>query len=176
VTINPRIDPRLAGEIPRYHTWPHLRTQSIGEHTWQLLRILLAIYPNMPREMMVHVMYHDLGETKTGDAPYPIKKDNPILKSEMDRIEVEALGEMGVYLPPLVPLDKSVMKYAELLEMWEWGLMEEAKGNKLAKLVTDRCYIAAVEWEHENRDLMSARLGVDYRIRRMQLNGVWNNE
>lgn len=66
--IDIRTDPRLAGEVSRYHTWPHLRQQSVAEHSWQVMRIMLAIYPMVPRVLLIHCMAHDAGEI--GDRNY----------------------------------------------------------------------------------------------------------
>lgn len=143
------VDPRTAGRVSRYHTWPHVREQSVGEHTWQVMRILLAIWPEAPRELLVETIFHDAGERVSGDAPYPIKAQNPTLKSEMDRIERAGRLEMtawGAVAPlPISEQERAVLKLAEFIEMMEWGLDELALGNQSARLVVLRCQDAAKE-------------------------------
>ncbi len=143
------LDPRSAGQVTRYHTWARIREQSVGEHTWQLMRILLAIWPDCPREVLVEAMFHDVGERVTGDAPYPVKAESPPLKVEMDRLENGARLAMTAWgAVARLPLDEEtrvVIKMAEFIEMAEWGMDEVALGNQNAVLVRDRCWAAASE-------------------------------
>jgi 5'-deoxynucleotidase YfbR-like HD superfamily hydrolase len=139
-----RDDPRMAGCLLRFHTWPHIRAQTIGEHSWQVARVLLAIWPDAPRHLLVHCMTHDIGEGGPGDIPYPFKAENPTLKREMDRLEEETHLRMVLpwSLPApvhLVPSEKAIFKLAEFIEMWEWGLQELMMGNQFARLVAQRC-------------------------------------
>lgn len=139
-----RDDARLAGRVIRYHTWPHIRQQSVGEHSWQLLRILLKIWPACPAHVLAHVVRHDCGELTTGDAPYPVKANNPVLGAEMSRVEAEGLDlqiQAGFLAdtPNLSENEKWAVKLAEFIEMWEWGLEEQLLGNQFARLVAQRC-------------------------------------
>lgn len=138
------LDPRLAGQVTRYHTWPVARSQTVAEHSWQVARLLLAIWHNAPPEVVVHCLTHDMGEVGTGDAPYPIKVRNPILKKEMDRLESIAHNSMVLPwgVPPALNLEgfaHAVFKLCDFIEMWEFGLEEEMRGNRLAHLITTRC-------------------------------------
>lgn len=143
------LDPRSAGKVTRFHTWERLREQSIAEHTWQLIRIVLAIWPDAPREVLVEVMFHDVGERVSGDAPYPTKAESPALKTEMDRLE--NAGRLGMTPWGVVahkPLDAdahAIVKMAEFIEMWEYALDEVALGNANCVVIRDRCYARAVE-------------------------------
>lgn len=146
--IDVRTDPRLAGEVSRYHTWPHLRQQSVAEHSWQVMRIMLAIYPMVPRVLLIHCMAHDAGEIGTGDIPYPIKKENPDLKEIMDELETETISAMALKwnFPSevaLSPEEKLIFKLAEFIEMWEWALKEQLLGNEFAEVVGSRCLTEA---------------------------------
>jgi hypothetical protein len=139
-----RRDPRMAGQVLRYHTWPSHTRQNIADHTWQLMRIVLAIWPDAPRDVLVELMFHDVGEVGTGDIPYPIKKDNPSVGREMNRLEEETRLSMcipwGVPGPAKLPPGvKFVCKIAEFIEMWEWGAQERLMGSVFGKNVEDRC-------------------------------------
>lgn len=142
-------DLRLAGHVQRYHTWPHLRAQSVGEHTFQLLRLVLQVYPAISKEALVYIVTHDMGEIKTGDLPYPIKKDNPVLQQECDRLEVEALadlcGEWSGLCGNVMPYEKHVIKTCEMLEMLEYGMTEYLMGNRLASPIVERTGAALIE-------------------------------
>ena len=181
LALQVRDDPRLAGRVKRYHTWPHIKEQSVGEHSWQLLRILLAIWPTCPAHVLAYVVRHDCGELTTGDAPYPVKANNPVLGAEMNRVEDEGLMlqiESGMlYLGSDVSDDeKWAVKLAEFIEMWEWGAEEMLMGNQFARLVAQRCKAVVDErirgvldsWEPGFR-MMLAQGAAEYVRRRTQL-------
>lgn len=107
-------------------------------------RILLAIWPDVPKEILVHALLHDIGEVATGDLPFPTKLKNPDLKKIMDDAEHAAHLSMCLPwgLPPpgrLVGQEIGIFKIADYIEMWEWALDEIALGNSLAVPVRDRC-------------------------------------
>lgn len=137
------LDPRLAGQVDRYHTWTKLRPQSVGEHSWQVARLLLAIYPEARRELIVEALFHDAGERGPGDLPYPGKRFEPVLKEVSERMERSVrLGLTKWGVPPPLPLsdqEAAALKAADMLDMWEWALFEISIGNRHAILVRKRC-------------------------------------
>jgi 5'-deoxynucleotidase YfbR-like HD superfamily hydrolase len=140
-------DPRIAGQITRYHTWPRLRDQSVGEHSWQITRILLTVWPACPRRMLVHATLHDVGEM-AGDIPYPGKRNDPVLKDRMDAAERAVHYRMTERwrLPSpaiLSHYEEKVFKCIEYIEMWEYGLQEQNLGNKYGAVVSLRMIVAA---------------------------------
>ncbi len=168
------LDPRGAGCVERYHTWPKVRQQSVGEHTWQLIRILLAIYPAAPRKLLIEAMFHDVGERVSGDAPYPLKTNNTVIKREMDAVEDSARLSMtrwGVRARLRIgDRQRAAMKLAEFIEMAEWGWDELALGNQNARVVMERCLIAAQQYT-SNPDTLPPGVGeqaVSYIKRRME--------
>lgn len=147
--INCAEDPRHALQLTRYHSWPRLRDQSNGEHSCQILRILLTVWPDCPRRMLVHAVTHDVGEM-AGDIQYPYKRNNPELKVIMDRIEDDVKNVMALKfgMPPramLSTFELTVFKIVEYVEMWEQGLVEVGMGNKYARIIVARCILAASE-------------------------------
>lgn len=147
----------MAGCVARWHARPKLRPQSIGEHSWQALRILLAIWPQAPRELMVHAVVHDIGEIVAGDPPFPVKRDNPDLKSISDRIERGA--HLAMVLPwglpapaELHPIWRAVFKLAESIEMWEDNMQESLLGNEFARV--------NIEADRERLDEMAEKVRI----------------
>lgn len=110
---------------------------------------MLAIWPECPREVLVEVMFHDVGERVSGDAPYPTKAESPVLKTEMDRLE--NAGRLGmtpwgvVARRPLTEEAHAIFKMAEFIEMWEYALDEVALGNANCVVIRDRCFQKARE-------------------------------
>jgi len=144
-------DPRRAGNVQRYHTWEHIKPQTVADHSWNVQRILLAIYPEAPRHLLIHCLVHDVGEL-VGDIPYPVKSKNPVLKGEMDKLERKTHLSMcipwGLPAPQsLTDEEKKIFKLAEYLEMWETALFEIWYGNRHMQLVRERCEKAALEIE-----------------------------
>ena len=136
-------DPRAAGEVRRYHTWSVHKDQTVGLHTWQILRILLTIWPSAPRNVIVHGLMHDGGEM-SGDIQYPFKLLFPELESGSVKAEnyVRNMQAKGIGAPetkhPLSMFEKQVFKACDNLDMWEFGLREMNMGNLYAKIIVER--------------------------------------
>lgn len=140
-------DPRAALEIRRYHTWKVFNGRTVGEHSAQIMRIMLCIWPQVPRKLLVHAVFHDI-EEPAGDIPYPFKKDNPGLKREYDEVARKVRLTMVAChkIPEAVVLDEMEEKFfkmCEFIEMWEFGLSEVNMGNQYAVIIAERCIIAA---------------------------------
>lgn len=135
-------DARLAGQVLRYHTWPVHHRQSIGEHTWQVMRIYWQIFGALSPQVSTYLLWHDAGELKVGDPPFPVKQDNPRLKRELDAMEGDAVYAMGGPGPEFWIDDAELLrcKLCDLLDMNELGRHELAQGNRFAQpIVDDTC-------------------------------------
>jgi 5'-deoxynucleotidase YfbR-like HD superfamily hydrolase len=124
--------------VRRYHTWPVIYDQTVGEHSWNVMRLHYEIFHNLPSHVAIYILYHDAGELKVGDPPYPIKRNNPALKQEMDRVEEEALRELGITLPDLTNYEKLRVKLCDALDCKEYAFEELAMGNTTFEVVIDR--------------------------------------
>lgn len=141
--INCAKDPRVGLQLTRYHSWPRIREQSVGEHSAQVMRILLTVWPDAPRHLLVYALYHDIGEM-AGDVQYPFKSQDPLLKVRMDEAERQVTTGMNEEFPNsipnvlLSPFERAVFKLCEYVEMWEWGLHEMNLGNQYGRTVSMR--------------------------------------
>lgn len=129
-----RSDTRQAGGVVRYHTWPLNTRQDVSQHSWQVARIVMTIWgkydgDEIPYAVLKSIQFHDCGELRTGDAPYPIKRDNPVLQNEMNRIEHNALEEQEIFLTKLDAKWTWRVKVAHTIEMMELGLDEMVHGS-----------------------------------------------
>lgn len=151
---------RLAGDVKRYHTWPVIRQQTNADHSWNCLRIYTQIWGVPSFKVMLHLMFHDLGELGTGDIPFPLKRNNPALKEALDAEEVSARLRMGIVLWGLDDVERLRVKLCDLLEMNEYGHVERKLGNAFAQPVCDDTWDAF----HKLLELMSGddkkRVGV----------------
>ena len=139
-----RLDTRLAGQVRRYHTWPTIKEQNIAEHCWQLLRIYLCVVDKMDPHMVYHIIFHDIGEHATGDIPYPVKRDNPRLKEEMDLLELKSQAAQMEHWHSFKQIvlseqDTKLFKHIELIEMAEFGLDQMNLGNHHGYIIANRC-------------------------------------
>lgn len=138
-----RTDLRCAGSVKRYHTWPTITTQTVADHTFHVMRIFYECFPgHVGAVTMHHILYHDMAEIKTGDLPYPIKRDNPTLKAELDVIDNEWYCEMNIVMPRLSVDEKRCVKMADMLEMMEFAVHEMCLGNKFAEPI----WIRLLDW------------------------------
>lgn len=130
--------PYLAGRVARYHTWPTLHRQTVGEHTWNVLRIYWHLFGPLPPEVSTHIIWHDAGELRTGDPPFPVKAQNPDLKAVLDALEDEAVVAMGGPEHRSLPeRERLRVKVCDLLEMTHFGLTEMQMGNTYARPIVD---------------------------------------
>ena len=133
---------RLAGEVVRYHTWPMHHRQTVGEHTWQVMRIYWQIWGDLPPELSTYFIWHDAGELACGDLPFPVKAHNAMLKTTMDALEDHAVRRMGGTIVTLTPILKLRAKACDLIDMHECGRAEVNMGNKFAQPIVDDTFKA----------------------------------
>lgn len=139
-----KLDPRMAGEVARYHTEVTLRPQSVASHSWNVARILLAVWPETPRHLLVEALMHDVGEVFAGDSPSPAKWAHPPLKLAVDEVEdtTRLAMVLGWGVPPhscLTLFEDAVLKLVDLMEAWEYCLCEVSCGNRHARVLVSRC-------------------------------------
>lgn len=136
-------DARLAGQVVRWHTAPMARRETVGEHSWQVARLVLAFWPDAPRDLLVRALLHDVGEVASGDVPFPVKSSNPALGREIERVEHS--GHLAMCIPwglPSMPQTEtawlSVLKLADLVDMWETAAQEAMMGSRFGRDIIDR--------------------------------------
>jgi hypothetical protein len=149
-------DPRLAGAVQRWHAVQTIRTQNVAEHSWNVLRILYAIYPEPPRAMVVEAMFHDIGEIATGDPPSTLKRRSDPLKTIYRTMESAARLAMALpwgVPPPQMMTDEEmrILKLADMIEMMEFAQQEVLLGNRFMHHVMILCR----EWIVTHVDLLA---------------------
>jgi hypothetical protein len=136
---------RLAGIVKRYHAWPTIQVQTIGEHSWQVALIYEQIFGELSSPVEEYIRKHDVAELITGDIPFPVKMENPALKVEFAKVEDGAFLRMGLGpLPTLHANSLRKIKICDLLEMMVFGMMERELGNLLAIPIIIRTKKAAL--------------------------------
>lgn len=135
-------DPRMGGEVQRWHCWPTIQRQDNANHQWNVARIVLAIWPTCDKELLIEALFHDIGEVGAGDAPSPTKSSTvfrSIHREIEDRTRTAMILPWGVpHKRMLTDLEEGILKLADVIERWEFSSIDYAMGNSLAKLVIDR--------------------------------------
>jgi hypothetical protein len=124
---------RFSGQVLRYHTWPVIRQQSVGEHTWQVMRIYYQLFGPPPTPVWEAMLLHDAPEVQTGDIPFGAKVRNPALRAANEESEERWMKRMKLQWPQLTDVQHWAMKVCDLLEMYEYGLSERRMGNQYAE-------------------------------------------
>lgn len=137
---------RFAGLVKRYHEWPTSRQQNVAEHSWHVARIFIRIFPlQVTESVLTYALFHDTGELGNGDLPFPVKRDNPDLKRIMDSLEYETHAKIGIALPELSAWEIKALKVCDLMEMYEFGKEELARGCTFGEPVCDVTKTAILE-------------------------------
>ncbi len=129
---------RMALSVKRYHSWPTIQTQTVADHTCQVMRVYYEIFGRPLVDIYEYILFHDITEMWTGDIPFPLKSKYPALGAAVKDAERDACDRMGI---PDVHLDddqKKRVKICDLAEMWEFGRTELLLGNKLANPIVER--------------------------------------
>jgi 5'-deoxynucleotidase YfbR-like HD superfamily hydrolase len=133
--------------------------------------------------IIMHTMFHDIGETFTGDLPYPVKSENPELKKQLDYLEERSRLMQLEYWDAfrqtmLSEQDRILFKQIELVEMAEFGMDQMCLGNSHAFIIADRCLRKVYENEPNARLMryIVGRLNVFHKQYKTTLNdalGDW---
>ena len=58
------------GHVLRYHTRPEVsHGQTVADHTCRVLTIATTLWPDVSKEAMLYILYHDVAEGELGDLP-----------------------------------------------------------------------------------------------------------
>lgn len=129
---------RHAGNVKRYHTHPTLRTQTVADHSWHVMRIFMELFPDaVTVEVLTYILWHDTPEIGTGDLPFPVKATHPALRAEITELEQEVSDNLGIVWPELTTRQRLLVKVCDLLEMTEFGCEEYTMGNKYAVIIIE---------------------------------------
>lgn len=142
----------LAGRVKRYHTWPTLHVETVAEHSYNVLRIYREIFGPPEARITEFILDHDLPELHTGDLPFPVKVKNPVLTEQIELVEQSARTAME--LPSISHYDLSEqerrqVKICDLLQMWEFGVVESRMGSMFADCIVGDMAAAATKLADE---------------------------
>ena len=125
---------RNAGAVIRYHTVRTIRQQTLADHQWNVVMILLWVFPEAPSHLLRAALMHDLPEYHTGDVPATAKWGHEPLAAALEAAECDAWGMLGVTDPVagLAPDEKCLLKFCDGAELVLWCMEEGRMGNRFA--------------------------------------------
>lgn len=118
-----------AGAVERFHTMPTHKRQTIADHSWGVLMIVLAIAETPSTNLIMATATHDLAESITGDLPATVKWDEPQLRREIEALEQKFAIKHNVY-PDLDKLEEKVLHWADMAELVMFCEGEIRLGNQ----------------------------------------------
>ena len=135
-----------SARVKRYHTEPTLHIQTVGEHTYGVLWLVLLIEPGASRDLLVAALGHDTPEFGSGDVPSPSKKD-PAVKAAFDAMESDTMTRLQLETPWITDTEARVLKLADNLEGLMFCLSEWRRGNRDIALALGNyiAYIATMQ-------------------------------
>ena len=107
-----------AGLTTRWHTNPHLAQtcDRLDGHQGRVARLILALWPEASRDLLIAALTHDDGESVTGDIPatYP--------KSDKRKVaEAFARNDIWGHTPRLSYEDGQRLRLADKLDAYMWA-------------------------------------------------------
>lgn len=141
---------RNGGETKRYHTWPTLRIQNVGEHSFNVAMLCAWLVgheaPGIGANLLMAALTHDMAEWKMGDLPAPVKRSMPdvitpfsagpnpstTFRAHWGAMEESLLSQHSLdWAHTLTPLEARVLKLADAADGCLYCTRERAMGNKL---------------------------------------------
>lgn len=126
-----------AGDVKRYHTVARLKEQTIAEHSWGVLAIVLYLEPNPSRQLISAAVFHDVAESRTGDVPATFKWANRNFADSLEAHETNINREMGINYE-LTERELAILKVADLSELVLHNVRELMMGNRYAAAIIAR--------------------------------------
>lgn len=127
---------RLSMQVERYHTWPKVHRQTVGEHVAQVLRIYRELFGTPRVEVYEHVLYHDAPEMRIGDLPFS-GDYSAELRAAKAVVERRVIADMKLPDPQLTADELRRVKLCDMMDCYEWGCHEMRLGNTFGQVVSD---------------------------------------
>jgi 5'-deoxynucleotidase YfbR-like HD superfamily hydrolase len=144
--ISRLLDRLLGGHVTRYHTRPEVgNNQSVAEHTWRAVVILHTLWPDISREALLYLLYHDVTEAELGDLPATTKWKYHFLAEEYRKVETDYQKTLGI-VNEITEREKHLCKMADMLELVMHCHRQVRKGNTFA----EKIYTNGIEFLRNN--------------------------
>lgn len=118
-----------SGRVKRYHSQPVVHVQSVGEHTYGVLWLVVLLSGYASQPLLLAALMHDAPEYHTGDIPAPSKRQAGV-KAMFDSMEDGVFKGLSLEYPALSEADARTLKMADILEGALFCAWELNRGNR----------------------------------------------
>jgi len=136
------------GRVRRYHTVDLVRPQTVAEHVYGVMSIIMVLTRHRPSPaLMIAALAHDAPEAVTGDIPAPTKRlmrqwgdgDKDIIEEWEREVFMEAgVTEALDAQDALYPGERDLLKKADMLEGLRYCQREYNLGNTAIAPIAER--------------------------------------
>ena len=126
------------GAVKRFHTIPMIGEETVGEHSFGVAMMVLAITEQKASaDLLRAALYHDMAEQITGDSPFTAKRAFPMLKSTLEIMEETWETDNGFHVD-LNERDRLLLKSADMLQLlWRCKLQRDLGNTNVDKVFTN---------------------------------------
>ena len=128
---------RAGGAVKRYHTFPTLGNQSVGEHSHAVAMFILSFHPSPSLNLIKACLSHDLAEYDTGYCPANVKWAYPAMTAMLELAEHYIDDQLGISVE-LTDEERKWLKLADTLEYCLYSLDQRRLGNQNMDIVFGR--------------------------------------
>lgn len=121
---------REASQVKRCHLYPYHGSYTVGQHTFDMLTLLLELNPNASRYLIMAVIYHDMSERWTGDMPAHMFRKVKGLAEKWDKLNEEVMTDNFVPSVDLTPEEEKWLHAVDKLELLLWCTDQLKLGNQ----------------------------------------------
>jgi len=128
---------RAGAGVKRYHTFPTLGEQLVGQHSHAVALFVLSLHPSPSLNLIKACLFHDLAEFDTGDCPAQVKWAFPNMSAMLELAEISIDSKLGIAVE-LTDEETKWLKLADTLEYCLYSLEQRRLGNMNMDIVFAR--------------------------------------
>jgi len=125
-SYGPQTAPRLraawrASLTARWHKnadMCHIYDPNCG-HSGRVALLAILLFPTAHAVHRAAIL-HDIGEASVADVAGDVKDANPVLRAELDRLEADAIADLGIKFPQLEDIERRMLWLCDKLDAWMW--------------------------------------------------------
>jgi 5'-deoxynucleotidase YfbR-like HD superfamily hydrolase len=112
---------RECGNVRRCHTFPHVGEYTVGKHSYDVVMLILVLWPNSSMALVRAALQHDLAERWLGDVPATAKWDHAELAEAYRKAEASVETNHALAVPGLTSLEAHRLALADRVELYLWA-------------------------------------------------------
>jgi len=123
---------REGGNVTRCHTHMDIKEDMVNKHTFNMLTMLMILYPDARPALIWAVLQHDIPERDIGDTPYPAKRAGVINRQVVADLEIQINRSVSGkdYAITLEEFELKWLYGLDMVEYYMFCLDELSYGNR----------------------------------------------